>query len=129
MISAGMLKVGASLTALFLFGGVCGFAIATRRMTNPFVRAQLEERWIEARRRDDAARIKLTAEQIEQVRPTYQQMLADIRGVREAATAGVVEAARKQGRMMWTHLTPEQQQEFLRLAEERRAQLQKRSSP
>jgi hypothetical protein len=128
MISASMLKVGASLAALFVFGGVCGFTIATRRMTNPVVRAQLEERWIEARRRDDAARLKLTAEQAEQVRPTYQQMLADIRAVRETAAVGVIDAAKKQGRVMWSQLTPEQQQEFLRLSEERRAQMQKRSS-
>ncbi len=128
MISAGMLKVGASLTALFVFGGVCGFAVAARRLANPVVRAQLEERWIEARRRDDAARLQLTSEQVEQVRASYQQMLADVRAVRETATAGVVEAVKKQSRTMQPLLTPEQRQEFQRLNDERRVQRQNRGA-
>lgn len=128
MITKRIIKVGLSLTALFVFGGVCGFAIAMRRMSNPAVRAQLEDRWIDARRRDDATRLKLTPGQAEQVRPSYQQMLADVRAVREGAASGVIEAATRQGRSMWQHLTPEQQQAFLRLGEERRTQLQKRSS-
>jgi hypothetical protein len=128
MTPAALAKVGLSLTALFVFGGVCGFAIATRRWSNPTVRARLEDRWIEARRREDAMRLKLTPDQLERVGPVYQQMLADIRAVRENAGAGVVDAAKKQARGMWPLLTPEQQQEFLRLSEERQAQLQRKGS-
>lgn len=128
MISTAMLKVGLSLTALFVFGGVCGFAVATRRMANPTVRSQMEERWIEARRREDARRLKLTPGQVEQVRPMYQQMAADVRTVREAAARGLIEAGLKQAQSLKLQLTPEQQQEFQRLTEERRQQLQKRSS-
>ena len=129
MNTRGMIKVGACLTALFVFGGVCGFTVATRRLTNPALRAQVEERWLETRRSTDAARLDLTPEQIEAARPGYQQMLADIRAVRASATAGVIEAAMKQGRALWPQLTPAQQQEFLRLDEERRAQRQKRAAP
>ncbi len=129
MMTTGVLKVGASLLALFLFGGVCGFAVATRRLTNPAVRAQLEERWIEARQRDDAARLALSPEQSAAARPSYEQLLADIRAVRAAAATGVIDAAIKQGRTLWPQLTPAQQQEFLRLAEERRARLQQRNAP
>ena len=129
MIPAGIFKVGLSLTALFTFGGVCGFAVATRRMANPTVRAQMEERWIESRQREDAARLKLTPAQVEQVRPGYQQLLADVRLVRETAGQGLIDAGAKQSRSLWLQLTPEQQQEYQRLTEERRAQLQKRVSP
>lgn len=129
MMTAGMLKVGASLTALFLFGGVCGFTVATRRMANPAIRAQLEERWIEARRTDDAAKLNLTPEQIAWVQPSYQELLADIRAVRATAVAGVREAAAKQEKTMWPALTVEQQQEFRRLGEARLTQRQRRGAP
>jgi Spy/CpxP family protein refolding chaperone len=128
MITASMAKVGLSLTALFLLGGVSGFSIAHRRMSNSAVRALLEDRWSAARRQEDAARLKLTPEQAEQVRPLYQEMLSDIRAVRESAASGVVEAVKKQGRAMWAHLTPEQRQEFLRLSEERRMRLEKKTT-
>jgi hypothetical protein len=123
-----MLKIGASLAALFLLGGVSGFSLATRHLTDPAVRARLEDRWIETRQRDDAARLKLTPDQINQVAPSYQHMLTDIRAVRESATAGVIDAVKKQGRTMWSQLTPEQQQEFLKLSEERRVRAQKRGA-
>ena len=129
MITTGALKVGLCLLALFTFGGVCGFAVATRRLSNPAVRAQLEERWIEARRREDAARLALTPAQRETIGPTYQQMLTDIRAVREIAETSVIEAAKKQARSVWPALTPEQQREFQRLGEERLVKVQKKNSP
>ena len=120
MITAGVAKVSLCLVALFVGGGVCGFTVAARCMFDPVARTQLEERWIETRRREDARRLQLTPEQVEQVRPHYQQMLADIRAVREEA--------RKQGRALWPQLTSAQQQEFLLLNEQRRAQWQKNGS-
>lgn len=121
MKSTGFFKVAACLAVLFVLGGVCGYALSFSRPVQRVQRARLEQRWLEAKEREDAERLKLTAEQQEKVRPIYQQLTADIRRVREQAAREIGEAMRRHGRALRQELTPEQQEEFNRLMEERRA--------
>ena len=109
------------LAALFLLGGVCGYAFANRRTERFATKAHWEERWIELRVREDIVRLKLTPEQIAQSRASYDQLLADIRKVREQTAHGIFRAVSAQGHTLSEQLTPEQRQEYLKLTEERRA--------
>ncbi len=110
-----------SLAALFLLGGVCGYAFANRQTDRLATKAHWEERWIELRVREDIVRLKLTPEQVAQSRPSYDQLLADIRKVREQTAHGIFRAVSAQGRTLSEQLTPEQRQEYAKLTEERRA--------
>ena len=124
-----IVKILTGFAVLFGLGGVCGSAISSRPAVAAARQAQREESWVNARMREDAERLKLTPAQIEAARPLYDQMLADFRSVREEATRGLVQAAVKQGRALWTQLTPEQQQEFEKLSAERRARWEKQKQP
>jgi hypothetical protein len=116
-------KVLAGFAALFVLGSVFGFAVSSRPTVAAATQARWEEQWIRSRLNEDARRLKFTPEQIERARPLYDQMLADIRRVREEAARGLVEAAVKQGRALWQELTPEQQKELEKISAERRLRL------
>ena len=121
MIRPGTTKIILSLAALFLLGGVCGYAFSNRQTERPAAKAHWEERWMELRQREDIERLKLTPEQVTQARPAYDQLLADIRRVREQTGRGIFRAVSTQGRTLSEQLTPEQREEYLKLTEERRA--------
>jgi Spy/CpxP family protein refolding chaperone len=121
MMLPGTPKIILSLAALFLLGGVCGYAFSNRQTERPATEAHWEERWMELRQREDVERLKLTPEQVGQARPAYEQLLADIRKVREQTARGIFRAVSTQGRTLAEQLTPEQRQEYLKLTEERRA--------
>jgi len=115
-----------SLAVLFLLGGVCGYAFANRQAERLATKAHWEERWIELRVREDIVRLKLTPEQVAQSRPSYDQLLADIRKVREQTAHGIFRAVSAQGRTLSEQLTPEQREEYVKLTEERRARFPNR---
>lgn len=119
-------KIILSLAALFLLGGVCGYALSNHQTERPPRQAGWEERWIELRQQEDIDRLKLTPEQIAQARATYDQLTADIRKVREQMAKGIFRAVAAQGRALSQHLTPEQRDEFQKLTEERRARFPRR---
>jgi Spy/CpxP family protein refolding chaperone len=121
MTRPGTTKVILSLAALFLLGGVCGYAVSNRQTERFSTKANWEERWMELRIREDIERLKLTPEQAAQARPSYDQLLADIRKVREQTARGIFRAVSTQGRTLSEQLTPEQREEYLKLTEERRA--------
>jgi len=121
MTRTGTTKIILSLAALFLLGGVCGYAFSNRQTERPAKRANWEERWMELRQREDIERLKLTPEQVARARPAYDQLLADIRKVREQTAHGIFRAVSAQGRTLAEQLTPEQRQEYQKLTEERRA--------
>ena len=121
MMRPGTAKIILSLAALFLLGGVCGYAVSNRQADRPAAKAPWEERWMELRQREDIERLKLTPEQVAQARPAYDQLLADIRKVREQTARGIFRAVSTQGRTLSEQLTPEQREEHLKLTEERRA--------
>lgn len=116
-----ILQIVFILIGLFFTGGVCGYAFSNRQTDRPASNANWEERWMELRQREDIERLKLTPEQIAQARPAYDQLLADIRRVREQTAHGIFRAVSAQGRTLSDQLTPEQREEYLKLTEERRA--------
>lgn len=122
-------KIIVCLAALFLLGGVCGAVLSVRWARQAAQRAHWEDRWIQERMSEDAARLKLTPEQIEQARPLYDQMLADIRRIREDAGRSIIEAGAQHARNLAQVLTPGQQQDFQKLSEERRARWLKPKTP
>jgi hypothetical protein len=124
MTRTGTTKIILSLFTLFLLGGVCGYAFSNRQADSSAVKAPWEERWMELRIREDIERLKLTPEQVAQARPSYDQLLADIRRVREQSVRGIFRAVSSQGRSLSEQLTPEQRQEYLKLTEERRSRFQ-----
>src|SRR3954452_3018065 len=89
-----------SLAAIFLLGGVCGYAFANRQTDRLASRAHWEERWIELRVHEDIVRLKLTPEQVARARPSYDQLLADIRRVQEQTAHGIFRAVSAQGRAL-----------------------------
>lgn len=114
-------KIIVCLVALFLFGGVCGAVLTARWARQSAQRVHWEHRWIHERMTEDATRLKLTPEQIEKARPLYDQMLADLRKIREDAGRSIIDAGVQHARNLAQVLTPEQQQEFQKLSEQRRA--------
>ena len=116
-----ILQIVLSLAGLFFLGGVCGYAVSNRQTERFSTKANWEDRWTELRIREDIERLKLTPEQAAQARPSYDQLLADIRKVREQTAHGIFRAVSTQGRTLSEQLTPEQRQEYLKLTEERRA--------
>ncbi|MES2697329.1 MAG: hypothetical protein V4773_27940 [Verrucomicrobiota bacterium] len=129
MTTIGTAKILLCLAALFGSGAVCGVAVTLKRTNDPAIRSELEARWIEKRRAEDARRLNLTAEQVETLKSLYAALQADVRGVRERAAVEIGEAARRQAREMWPHLTPEQQDQFLKIGEERWKNWQAKSNP
>jgi Spy/CpxP family protein refolding chaperone len=121
MKHTGITKIILALAALFLFGGVCGYALSNRPAERLATKAGWEERWLELRQREDIERLKLTPEQVAQARVSYDQLRADIRKLREQTARGLYRAVSAQGRTLAEQLTPEQREEFSKLTEERRA--------
>ena len=85
-----MLTIIGSLIALFVFGGVCGFAVALRVVKNTLS----EQHFIQQRMGEDSERLKLTPEQVEKAKPTYDQMQKDLTKVKEDAVLIVSEPRR-----------------------------------
>ena len=126
MTRTGTAKIILSLAALFLFGGVCGYALSNRQTPSPATEARWEERWLELRLQEDIERRKLTPEQVAQARPSYDQLLADIQKVRAQTARGIFRAVSAQGRTLSEQLTAEQRQEYLKLTEERRSRFRRK---
>ena len=121
MMRPGTTKIILSLSALFFLGGVCGYAFSNRQTDRPAKKANWEEHWVELRLNEDIDRLKLTPEQVAQARPSYEQLLAELRKVREQTARGVFRAVSTHGRTLSQQLTPDQRQAFAKLSEERRA--------
>src|SRR5947209_9598529 len=92
MTRTGPTKIILALAALFLLGGVCGYAFSTRQADRAATAGRWEDRWVEQRLREDIARLKLTPEQVAQTRPAYDQLLVDVRQVREQTARGIFRA-------------------------------------
>ena len=126
MTRTGTAKIILSLAALFLFGGVCGYALSNRQTPPPATEGRWEERWLELRLQEDIERLKLNPEQVAKARPSYDQLLADIQRVRQQTARGIYRAVSAQGRTLSEQLTPEQRQEYLKLTEERRSRFRRK---
>lgn len=126
MTRPGPAKIILSLIALFFLGGVCGYVFADHQPAPPPTKGQWEEQWMEMRMHEDMERLKLTPEQVALVRPTYDQLVADLRRLREQTARGLFRAVSAQGRTLAEQLTPEQREEYQKLTQERRARFPRR---
>jgi hypothetical protein len=105
----------ASLFGLFIFGGVCGFALAVKIVKNTLN----EQHWVSGRRKEEAKRLKLTAEQMAKAQPSYDALQQSLGKVKDDTIAGITAATAKQAAELAALLTPEQLQEFKKLSDER----------
>ena len=115
------LRIIACLLALFFLGGVCGAVLSAGWVREQARSAKWEDRWIETRMSEDAERLRLTPEQIEEVRPLYDRMLSDITRIRIESGRGLIEAGDRHYRDLGNVLTAEQQQQLRKIIEERSA--------
>ncbi|HEV7405265.1 MAG TPA: hypothetical protein VGO11_20140 [Chthoniobacteraceae bacterium] len=123
MTRTGPTKIILALAALFFLGGVCGYAFSNRQAEPPATSGRWEDRWVEQRLREDLERLKLTPDQVAQTRPSYDQLLADVRQVREQTARGMFRAVSAHRQTLSEQLTPEQREEFQKLSAERRARM------
>jgi Spy/CpxP family protein refolding chaperone len=114
-----------SLLLLYLFGAVCGFTVAIQIVK----RSLSEEGFVEHRKKEEIRRLKLTAAQIEQANPGYEELKEDLKLVKRDTVTAITQAAIKQSTSLATLLTPEQLAEFQKLSEERRARFEKKMNP
>jgi Spy/CpxP family protein refolding chaperone len=119
------LTIIASLFALFVFGGICGFAVAVRIVKNTLN----EQHWVHERAKEESKRLKLTPDQITKAQPSYDELQKALAKAREDTVIAITSAAMKQGRDLAALLTPEQLEAFKTLSEERRQRFEKASKP
>lgn len=116
------LTITLSLLALFILGGVCGFAVAAGIVKNTLN----EEHLVEQRMNEESRRLHLTTAQIEKAKPGYDQLRRDLSKVKADTIAAITEAVIKQGADLAAILSTEQQAEFKKLIDERRARFEKK---
>lgn len=119
------LTIIASLLALFIFGGVCGFAVAVRIVKNTLN----EQHWVHERAKEESKRLKLTPDQIAKAQPSYDELQKALAKAREDTVTAITTAAMKQGSALAELLTPVQLEEYKTLNEERRKRFEKASKP
>jgi len=106
-------KIIASLTGLFLFGAVSG-AFITLTITR---QRAAEEKWAHTTLADYEARLHLTPEQVEKLRPLFKQTGGELRELRATTVVKLHATIRRMNDQIATELTSEQRQfftEFLR---------------
>ena len=114
-----------SLICLFLFGGVCGFAVAVR-----IVKKSLDEEHVVSQRiAEETRRLKLTPEQIDQAMPSYNQMKQELVAVKQDTFQAIARTAITQSTELAKILTSEQLDEFKKLNDERRTKFEKMLKP
>ena len=114
-----------SLITLFLFGGVCGFAVAVSIVKKTLS----EEHFVQHRMAEERQRLQLTPEQITQAQPGYDQLKQELTQVKSDTVIAITAAAIKQATELATILTPAQREVFKQLNEERRARFEKSRKP
>jgi len=115
-----------SLTALFVFGGVCGVGLSRNLRTlkaesKAEARPWSEEAWLERRYQEDVVRLKLTSEQAEKLQAHYRALAEDIRAVREDTIKRIRILVVRHMKAVVPDLTSEQRERYNKLSQERRA--------
>jgi Spy/CpxP family protein refolding chaperone len=114
-----------SLMCLFLFGGVCGFAVAI----NLVKKSLNEENIVNQRINEETRRLQLTPEQLEKVKPAYDQLKNDLSEVKRETLRSIAQAVVTQTIELSKVLTPEQTDKLQKLSEERRVKFEKMVKP
>jgi Spy/CpxP family protein refolding chaperone len=114
-----------SLMCLFLFGGVCGFAVAI----NLVKKSLNEENIVNQRINEETRRLQLTPKQLEKVKPAYDQLKNDLSEVKRETLRSIAQAVVTQTTELSKVLTPEQTDKLQKLSEERRVKFEKMVKP
>jgi Spy/CpxP family protein refolding chaperone len=116
------LKIVLSLSALFFFGGVCGFGF-TRGLPAPVseLRPWSEDAWLKQRMQEDIARLNLTAEQAQKLKGHYDELQLGIRAVHAETSQRVGALFVQHFKSVVQDFTPEQREAYKKLCYERHA--------
>ena len=119
------LKVSLCLAGIFLLGSVCGVAMSghvgsSRRPAMVGGGGQWIERWLDRRMANDFAVIQATPEQQEELRRSYDELRAELDGIRLEAKERVTDAIARHRQSMWAKLTPEQRKTLWQATQDRR---------
>ncbi|MBN8457249.1 MAG: hypothetical protein J0M04_05345 [Verrucomicrobia bacterium] len=120
-----LVKVSLCLAGIFLLGSVCGVAMSGHvgPAHRPAVVAsggQWIERWLDRRMANDFAVIQATPEQQEELRRSYDELRAELDGIRLEAKERVTDAIARHRQTMWSKLTPEQRKALWQATQDRR---------
>lgn len=116
-------KIAASLIALFIVGMVTG-AVLTVAVVKKIARDN--DNWPVATYRLYKKRLKLTPEQEQKLRPTFELAGEELRGIRRDTMHDIFEVIRRANVEIEKELTPEQKVEFDKLREDIRKHLEER---
>jgi uncharacterized membrane protein len=114
-----------SLLCLFIFGGVCGFAVALRMSKNSLN----EENMVNQRIAEETRHLQLTPEQLEKAKPAYEQLKRDLAEVKRETRQKIAQASVSQTLELSRILTSEQMDKLQKLCDERRTKFEKMVKP
>ena len=108
MTSFRKIRVIAYLVLLFAAGTALGLGWSQMKRPAWMQSPEWAQRWLERRMRSDFEAIKATPEQQAELRPLYDQLLADFRAVQQEAEGKLNAAFGRFGLEMSRKVTPEQ---------------------
>jgi hypothetical protein len=114
MTSFRKIRVIAYLVLLFAAGTALGLGWAQMKRPAWTQSPEWAQRWLERRMRSDFEAIKATPEQQAELRPLYDQLLADFRAVQQEAEGKLNAAFGRFGLEMSHKVTPEQLEQLKR---------------
>lgn len=119
------LYIIASLLGLFILGALFGIGLAL-----PFAKKLIsEDHFVTQRMKEEAKRLKLTPEQVEKAKPTYDQLKQDLAKIKTDTLMAIGQASIRQSTDLAALLTPEQIEEYKKLGDERREKFEKFMKP
>lgn len=119
------LYIIASLLGLFILGALFGIGLAL-----PFAKKLIsEDHFVAQRMKEEAKRLKLTPEQVEKAKPTYDQLKQDLAKIKTDTLMAIGQASIRQSTDLAALLTPEQIEEYKKLGDERREKFEKFMKP
>jgi len=113
-------KIVLSLGALFLLGGAAGSVLTLRLRPEATVAARApEEKWQALTLADYRARLNLTPEQVERLRPVFGVTGQKLRTLRSYTAERVAGLVKEMNQQVMSELTAEQQVKLRELLQER----------
>ncbi len=115
-------KIIASLSAIFVLGGLSGAAITSA--LKPHRAEAIENKWAGRTLEEYRERLKLTPGQIAKLRPEFEKTGAELRSVRQETVEKLRAIIKANSSLVMRELTPNQRETFKQLLEERRAHVE-----
>jgi uncharacterized membrane protein len=129
MNSLGRWKIVAALVAIFLAGAIAGGVIAVK-VAQRQVRGRADpSRWVDGTLARWSARLNLTEQQRERLRPVLEETVRDLRELRRRDLEQTNALMRRAQERLEPELNPAQREILHRMQEQRRRRLRRWSSP